>query len=101
VIQFEAGVWCHVFTSEIALVLRRASDWAFVEGAIVIVTELCEADDTPTTAITAQLDVDVARVSDHTARLALLGGYLERTLAPAYVIDVTDDRVRVEWAPPN
>jgi hypothetical protein len=96
-IRFGAGVYCHLFRLEIALVLHHASHWAAISGVIVDVNSLADRQHSAGTLHTFDLAVDLDTAGDRREHLVRLHGYLARVLPPEYDVVLEADHVHVEW----
>jgi hypothetical protein len=96
-LRFAAGLYCHLFRMEIALVLHHASTWAAVSGVAVDVNSLADKSHSAGSLHYWDLAVDLDTAGDRAAHLAQLHGYLARVLAPSYDVVLEATHVHVEW----
>jgi hypothetical protein len=96
-LQFDAGVCCHVFRQEIAVVLHHASTWSAIAGVSVVVIRLGECHNGPTQQLASDLAVDLDVNGSERSELTHLYSYLARTLGRQYAVALEDDRVHVEY----
>jgi len=96
-LRFTAGVFSHVFRSELAVVLHHASVWSMLAGVHVDVNALDDKQHGAGTLHGFGLAVDLDTAGDRPIDLARLYGYLARVLLPGYDVVLESDHVHVEW----
>ena len=96
-LRFTAGLYCHVFRMEIAIVLHHAAAWATISGVAVDVNSLADKQHSEGSLHYWDLAVDLDTAGDRAAHLAQLGGYLARVLPPQYDVVEEATHVHVEF----
>ena len=96
-LRFTAGLYCHVFRMEIAIVLHHAAAWSAIAGVPVDVNSLADKVHSEGSLHYWDLAVDLDTAGDRVAHLAQLHGYLARVLPPQYDVIQEPTHVHVEY----